>query len=141
MRRNKPERIVNIARLFLFVAGAFFVLAGLAFLVAPVALSEPAQLGLASPVAILEVQGFYGGQMIGLGAFVLLGAMRSQLAVAALLLIAADLGGTAMGRAVGMATSGELPVVMLGLMVLESVTAVVSAVLIRHAHNHSLKEL
>ena len=133
MHLIKGEADVNLAKAFLLIVGSFFLLAGVAYLAAPVALTAFVQMPLGSPVAVIEVQGFYGGQMIGLGAFTLLGVFRPQFATAALILIAADLGGTAIGRAVGMVASGQFPAEMLALMLVESVSAVVSMALVRRA--------
>ena len=133
MHLIKGEADVNLAKAFLLVVGSFFLTVGVAYLVAPAALAALVQMSLVSPVAVIEVQGFYGGQMIGLGAFTLLGAFRPQFAAAALILVAADLGGTAIGRAVGMVASSQFPAEMLALMLVESVSAVVSIALVRRA--------
>lgn len=65
--------------------------------------------------------------------FALLGAIRPPFAVAALILIAADLGGTAMGRAIGMVAAARYPAEMLALMLVECGGALASIVLVRRA--------
>jgi Domain of unknown function (DUF4345) len=121
-----PERetYVSLTRLFLLATGLLSVAIGLAYLIAPVPLASVAALDLSSPLAVIEVRGFYGGQLIGLGAFILLGIWRSAFVVPALLLIAASLGGTALGRIVGVLASGSLPPAIVGVLVLELLATV-----------------
>jgi len=116
-------------RLFLCASGLLSVAIGLAYLVAPAAMAAVTQLDLASPTALIEIRGFYGGQLVGLGAFILLGAWRRAFAAPALLLLAATLGGTALGRVVGMLAAGSVPRVMLGLLAVE-VAATLAALLL-----------
>ncbi|MFZ5723795.1 MAG: DUF4345 family protein [Pseudomonadota bacterium] len=122
---------MTFARLFLIAAGLFLVVLGVAYLFWPVQLAALSELALATPAAIIEVQGFYGGQMLGLGAFVLLGAFRERWQAAALLLVALDIGGTAAGRVTGILAGGSAPDVILGLLALETATAVVAVLLLR----------
>lgn len=103
-------------RIFLLVTGLSSVGIGVAYLVAPTALAALTDLHAQSPLAVVEVRGFYGGQLVGLGVLILLGASRSAFVAPALLLIAASLGGTAFGRVVGLVVSGTLPPIMLGLL-------------------------
>jgi hypothetical protein len=84
---------------------------------------------VASPLAVIEMRGFYGGQLVGLGGFVLLGARRPDFAAPALLLVAASLGGTALGRLVGVLASGSLPGMIVGALALELGGAVAALVL------------
>jgi hypothetical protein len=106
-------------RLFLFVTGGLLVAIGIAFLVAPAAMIGVMDLAVQTPVAAIEVRGFYGGQMVGLGAFVLLGALRAGFAVPALCVVAATLGGTALGRLVGVLAAGTFPAAITWALALE----------------------
>jgi hypothetical protein len=110
---------VSLTRTFLLATGVLLVGFGLAYLVTPVAMSSLADLVPATPLAVIEVRGFYGGQLVGLGAFVLLGARWPAFAVPALLVVAASLGGTALGRVVGIVAAGETPPIVLGALALE----------------------
>jgi hypothetical protein len=103
---------VSLERVFLLATGLLFVAFGVAYLVAPVPMAALADLGVASPLAVIEMRGFYGGQLVGLGALVLLGARRSAFVAPALLLLLASLGGTALGRLVGVLASGSLPAII-----------------------------
>jgi hypothetical protein len=112
-----PQEVaVSPTRIFLLVTGLSSVGIGVAYLVAPTALAALTDLHAQSPLAVVEVRGFYGGQLVGLGVLILLGASRSAFVAPALLLIAASLGGTAFGRVVGLVVSGTLPPIMLGLL-------------------------
>jgi hypothetical protein len=110
---------MSLTRLFLLVTGGLLVAIGIAFLVAPGAMIGVMDLAVDTPVAAIEIRGFYGGQMVGLGAFVLLGALRPGFAVAALLLLAASLGGTALGRLVGVLAAGTFPAAITWALALE----------------------
>jgi hypothetical protein len=110
---------VPLTRVFLLVTGLLLVAFGLAYLVAPVPMAAIADLAVATPLAAIEVRGFYGGQLVGLGAFVLLGARSAAFAAPALLLLAASLGGTALGRIAGVLLSGSLPPAIVAALALE----------------------
>lgn len=118
-------------RLFLLAVGTFSVLAGIAYLVAPVELAAATQTTLESSTAVIEVRGFYGGQMIGLGIFMLLGLQRAEFTRPALVLAAASLGGTGAGRVVGMVADGVAPGIMLALLGVELGCAAVALWLAR----------
>jgi hypothetical protein len=110
---------MSVTRIFLLVTGLLLVAFGVAYLIAPVPLAAVAELGVSTPLAVIEVRGFYGGQLVGLGAFVLLGVWRAAFATPALVLVAASLGGTALGRVVGILAAGSLPAAIAGALVLE----------------------
>jgi hypothetical protein len=92
-------------------------------------MSSLADLVPATPLGVVEVRGFYGGQLVGLGVFVLLGVRRPAFAVPALFLVAASLGGTGLGRVVGIAASGETPPILLGALAIELGAAACALVL------------
>jgi len=120
-----------MTRFFLLLVGLSFLLLGLAYLAAPVDLALLVGMSLTSVSAVIDVQGFYGGQMTGVGLVILLALRMPWLVVPALVMIAATLGGTAAGRAFGLLTGGECPPVMAGLLALEAGTAIVAVFLLR----------
>lgn len=126
---------MNLTRLYLLIVGAGFAALGAAYLLAPAELARQTGFVLFTPLSVVEVQGFYGGQMLGIGAALLLALRKPWLVVPGLVLIAATLGGTALGRLYGMATGGDWPTLMLGLFALEMVSAVVALYLLGRARS------
>ncbi|MGH7897003.1 MAG: DUF4345 family protein [Candidatus Binatia bacterium] len=118
-------------RVFLLAAGTFSLVAGVAYIARPGELAALADLTLSSPTAVIEVQGFYGGQLLGMGAAMLLGVLRPRFVVPGLWLVVAPLAGTAFGRLCGAVTSGAFPPTIAALFFLEAATAVVGALLLR----------
>jgi hypothetical protein len=116
-------------RAFLLATGVLFLAFGIAYLVAPVPTASLAALELSTPLAVIEVRGFYGGQLIGLGGLILLGGRRPRFVVPALLVVVASLGGTAAGRIVGVLSTGSLPPIIIAALVVEIGGAVVAGVL------------
>jgi hypothetical protein len=125
---------MSLTRLFLLATGLLYLVLGAAYLVAPVPLGTLADFAARTPTATIELRGFYGGQMIGLGAFVLLGVRWSAFESPALLVVAASLGGTALGRVVGIAAAGSLPPIILGVLTLEALGAAGALLLWGRAH-------
>lgn len=121
---------MNLSRLYLLIVGAGFFGLGTAYLLAPAELARLTDLTLFTPLSVVEVQGFYGGQMLGVGVALLLALRKPWLVVPGLILIAATLGGTALGRLYGMVTGGDWPGLMLGLFALEIVSAAVALYLL-----------
>lgn len=124
---------MTLVRAYLLAAGASSVVAGVAFLLRPVEMAALVGLTLSPPTGVIEVQGFYGGQMVGLGAAILLGVWRPRFVLPALMLLVASLGGTAVGRLYGIAVNGSCPPLIAGLLSLEAATAIAAVVLLRHA--------
>lgn len=122
---------MSLARLYLLACGIFSVVAGLGYVVRPVEMAALAELELESSTAIIEIQGFYGGQMVGMGLAMLLGVVERRFLLPALVLTTASLGGTAAGRLCGIVMEGSLPTAIAVLLVLEAATAIVGAMLIR----------
>ncbi|MFZ5755402.1 MAG: DUF4345 domain-containing protein [Pseudomonadota bacterium] len=122
---------MNITRLYLLVAGLAFAGLGIFYLGAPIDMARLTDFMLFSHTGIVEVQGFYGGQMLGIGVALLLAVRRSWLVLPGLVLVAATLGGTALGRLYGMVTGGEWPVLMIGLFALEIASAALAVYLIQ----------
>lgn len=122
---------MTFVRVYLLALGIFSVGAGLGYLIRPVEMAALTDIELSSPTAVIDVQGFYGGQLVGLGAAFLLGLWHPRFVVSALVLAATSLGGTAAGRLYGVVAGGTCPPLMAGLLVLEFATAGVGAVLLR----------
>ena len=122
---------MTLVRIYLLAIGTFSAVIGLAYMFRPVEMATLADLALSSPTAVIEVQGFYGGQLLGLGIAILLGLWSPRFVVAALLLAAAPLAGTAVGRLYGVLVGGTCPLVIAGLFVLEAATASVGAILLK----------
>ena len=121
---------MTFTRLFLLATGGFTLAAGLVFMVRPATVAALADLSLTSPLAVIEIQGFYGGQLAGAGIAILLALWSHLLVAPALVLLAATLGGTAFGRLYGVAASGTCPPIIAGLIVVEAGTAIVAGVLL-----------
>ena len=119
-------------RAFLLLNGLGYLCLGLAYLVAPATMGGLSHLVLPDATAGIDVQGFYGGQMTGIGVLLLLALRQRWLEVPALVTIVATLGGTATGRLAGFALTGSVPPVMVGLFVLEAtITALAAWLLVR----------
>ena len=128
---------MTLLRAFLVAAGGFSLVAGLAYLIQPAEMAAVAGLALPTPAAVIEVQGFYGGQLVGLGAATLLGAWKHRFVMPALILLAASLGGTASGRIYGIVASGSCTPLIAGFLLLEAATATVAVVLLRREIAHA----
>ena len=124
---------MSLVRAYLLVIGLLLVAFGVAFLIAPVPMAALGGLDLPTPLALIEVRGFYGGQLVGIGAFILLGVSRPRFVVPALLLIVFSLGGTAVGRILGIAATGSLPPMIVGALMLEVAGSVVALLLTNRA--------
>ena len=122
---------MTFVRVYLLAVGTFSVVVGLGYMIRPVDMAALADLELPSATAVIEVQGFYGGQLVGLGAAILLGLWNPRFVVPALVLAAAPLAGTAAGRLYGVVAAGTCPPLIGGLFVLEVATASVGGVLLR----------
>ena len=122
---------MTFVRAYLLAVGAFSVVLGFGFMIWPVEMIAPVGFELATTEAVIDVQGFYGGQLIGIGAATLLGLWSPRFVIAGLLLAAAPLGGTAMGRIYGVLAAGECPALILALLVVELATAGVGGLLLQ----------
>ena len=118
-------------------AGGFSIVAGFAYMIQPVEMAALAGLALSTPAAVIEVQGFYGGQLVGLGAATLLGVWKPRFVIPALVLLAASLGGTALGRIYGIAASGSCTPLIAGFLLLEAATAIVAVILLKRETAHA----
>jgi hypothetical protein len=123
---------MKFVRAFLIVIGTISVIIGLAYILWPAEGAALADLKLSSPTAVIEVHGFYGGQLVGLGVAILVGAWKQRFVIPALVLIAASLGGTAVGRLSGVIAEGVFPPIVAGLLLVEVVTAAAAGVFLRY---------
>ena len=121
---------MSLARKFLLLVGAISFLAGAAYLAFPAWLGSMTGFEMATPISVIEVRGFYGGQMAGIGLLTVFCALRKSLTSAGLLVTIATLGGTAAGRLFGMVTSGSVPILMAGLLLAEVATTLLAAFLL-----------
>lgn len=122
---------------FLGLCGLAFVLIGANTFVDPLRAVAPLELNVNTVSALNELRATYGGMQVGIGLFLLAGARRAALARPALLAQALMVGGLAAGRLVSIGLQGLPSGFVQGLLVLESVIAVVSVVLYRrHTRAH-----
>lgn len=122
---------MTLLKLFLISAGAFCVCAGLSYLIAPLDAAALTGMQLPTVDAVMDVQGFYGGQMLAIGLATLLALRLTWLVLPVLVMHATTLGGTAFGRVYGFIASGELSPLMGALLALEIVTALFALFLLR----------
>ncbi len=120
-----------ITRVVLQVAGLISVAFGVAYLVAPVAMARITGVEIPTALGMIDVRGFYGGQLAGLGVLLLYLSANAVRAHYGLLVLAATLGGTALGRLIGFLTSFEFPLVMVVAFVAEALTAAAALWLVR----------
>lgn len=99
---------MTLARIYLLGMAGFSLLFGLAYLLAPISMVEPAGFGPLSGAATTDVRATYGGFQLGLGAFLLWAAREEANHPSALLLIAFSLGAVFLSRLAGLGMDGEL---------------------------------
>lgn len=123
---------MTLVRLYLLLVGAVTVLLGVAYLIWPAQLSAYSAIVLPAPVAVIEIQAFYGGQLLALGVVILFGLRWRRFVLPALLFAAVPIAGVAVGRLYGILTTGLLPPITAGFLALEIATAVVGGVFLRY---------
>lgn len=96
----------RFSSLVLALAGLGFLGFGLAILVAPAAVLAPVGIS-GSAAGLVELQAFYGGLEIGLGAFLLGAAWHAPWRRPGLWVVLAVNGGIGLARVIGIAGSGE----------------------------------
>ena len=128
---------MTVLQAYLLAAGAFSVAAGFAYMIWPVEMAALVGLTLSPPTAVIEVQGFYGGQLVGLGAATLLAVWKPRFVRPALVLLVASVGGTGLGRLYGIAASASCPPLIAGLLSLEAATAIVALIFLRRERAHA----
>ena len=120
---------MSFAQIFLLVNATIAVAFGGAYLLFPVSMAALTELDLPTPTAVMDVRAFYGGQLIGLGVLALVFAARPPLVPYGLLVLAASLGGTGIGRLVGALVAGTFPPLMVGAFLAEIVVAALALAL------------
>ena len=88
-------------RIVLVVSGVFVAFAGIACLIAPESLTQPAGLS-ATPSGLTEIRAFYGGLQFGLGCFLIWCSRQPSLILPGLLLVAFSVGAIGLARVTGM---------------------------------------
>ena len=122
---------MTAVRMYLLAVGVCSLVLGLAYVIRPVEMAALTEFTLPSPMAIIEIRAFYGGQLVGLGFAILLGLWDRRFVLPGLLLAAVPLAGTAAGRLYGVIDAGTFPPVAAGFFVLESATASIGGILLR----------
>lgn len=122
---------MTFVRMYLLAVGVCSLALGLAYLIRPVEMAALTEFTLPSPMAIIEIRAFYGGQLVGLGLAILLGLCDRRFVIPGLLFAAVPLASVAAGRLYGVIDAGTLPPVAAGFLVLEVATAVIGGVLLR----------
>lgn len=130
---------MTLTRFYLVAAGAFSIIAGAAYLLAPIEMARLIGMELPTAEAVIDVRGFYGGQLIGMGVVFLLGVRMPSLVVPGLVLATASLGGTALGRIYGIIVAGSCSPLIAGLIVLEAGSAIVAVLLLRREQGAAAK--
>mgnify|MGYP003397508677 FL=1 len=123
----------KITQGFLLLCGLSFLLIGANTFHDPLAAMAPVELNINTVSALNELRANYGGLQIGMGLFLLAGLCCKTMTRPALLAQALIVGGLALGRFVSIALDGQPNEFVQGLIVLESVTALLSlALFLRH---------
>ncbi len=99
---------MKLARFFLLGFGLLSLVFGVAYLLSPVALTEPAGFGSLSATATTDVRATYGGFQIGMGAFLVWAAGAEERYRGALVLVVLSIGAVFLSRLAGLALDGEL---------------------------------
>ena len=119
----------KITRGFLLLCGLSFLLIGINTFHDPLAAMAAVELNVNTVSALNELRATYGGLQIGMGLFLLAGFCCKAYTRPALLAQALIVGGLASGRLISIALDGQPNTFVQGLVVLESVTALISLAL------------
>ena len=99
---------MKLARFFLLGFGLFALAFGLAYLLAPGAMMEPAGFDQLGAAATTDVRATYGGFQIGMGAFLVWASQSEDRHRAGLLLTFLSMAAVLFGRILGISLDGEL---------------------------------
>lgn len=119
----------KITQGFLLICGLSFLLIGANTFHDPLAAMAPVELNINTVSALNELRATYGGLQIGMGLYLLAGIACKSMTRPALLAQALIVGGLASGRLISIALDGLPNAFVQGLVVLESVTALLSLAL------------
>ena len=114
---------------FLLLCGLSFLLIGANTFYDHLAAMAPVELNINTVSALNELRANYGGLQIGMGLFLLAGLRCKTYLRPALLAQALIVGGLVTGRLISVAIDGQPNAFIQGLIVLESITALLSWVL------------
>ena len=99
---------MKLAKYYLLGLGLFTLAFGLAYLFAPLALTESAGFGMLSPAATTDIRATYGGFQLGMGAFLVWAARSESHYRGALLLVILSIGSVFASRGLGVILDGDL---------------------------------
>ncbi|HLL52181.1 MAG TPA: DUF4345 family protein [Myxococcaceae bacterium] len=119
-------------RVILFLNVLLFLGFGLAFTAWPARMAQTPGIPLPSPSALSDVRAIYGGMELGFAAYLAVCVYRRE-TVKGLLAATLVLGGTAVGRGIGLAVDGFSPIT-LRLLFAEGFGAVANGVVLWLAH-------
>ena len=122
LRRQTPAVLGLCAVAMLYV--------GWSGLTAPASLMDPLGIPLTGPAARNEIRAAYGGMHVGIGLFLLATALRPALNVVGLWANLCVMGGLVAGRAASLVVDGAPGAFALGLLAVEGVAALASALLL-----------
>lgn len=128
--------VTKITRGFLLVSALGFLLIGINTFRDPLAALAGVELAVNTVSALNELRANYGGLQIGMALFLLTGLIRPDMTRPALLAQMLLVGGLAIGRVVSIALDGPPNATVQGLLVLESVTALLSLALYARNPSH-----
>ena len=99
---------MSFGRVLVWIAGVMFLVFGLAYLLTPASLVEPAGISLSTPSALTDVRATYGGFALGLAAFLLWSALVPKRVAVGLVALALIEAGVGLCRAIGVMVDGAL---------------------------------
>lgn len=95
-----------MARLFLLLSAAVWILYGIYCLFVPGSLAQAAAVSAATPTGTTELRAMYGGLQIAIGVLALMGALRSHLTRTALIALGTLAAGLGTARLIGLWIDG-----------------------------------
>lgn len=125
----EQKMTTRITRCFLLVSALGFLLIGINTFRDPLAALAGVELAVNTVSALNELRANYGGLQIGMSLLLLTGLLQPAMTRPALLAQTLLVGGLAIGRVVSIALDGPPNATVQGLLVLESVTALLSLAL------------
>ena len=132
----EPKMTARITRCFLLVSALGFLLIGINTFRDPLAALAGVELAVNTVSALNELRANYGGLQIGMALFLLAGLFQPAMTRPALLAQTLLVGGLAIGRLVSIGLDGAPNATVQGLLVLESVTALLSLALYSRNPSH-----
>lgn len=128
---------MKLARFYLLGFGVFTLIFGVAYLLAPAALTGPAGFGELSAPAMTDVRATYGGFQIGMGIFLVWAAGSEDRYGGALLLVALSIGAVFLSRLTGLAIDGQLNEFHASGLAIESILTAVTLFVLRRSRQQT----